>query len=89
MFTPVNKFYFPSTKSPIHELRKRGICKVPCKDSSLFYTGQNERSLETRLSEDLLCQLIKRSINLQLPNIVGVLYIISPFITTIKKKLFD
>ena len=49
IFKPVNKFNFPSTKSPIPEFHKWGIYKVPCKDCNLFY-NQTKRNLETSLS---------------------------------------
>ena len=78
IFKPVNKFKFPSTKSPIPKLCKWGIYKVPWKDN-LLYIDQTKRNLETHLSEQLVW-LIKRSIILQLPNIAGVLDIISIFI---------
>ena len=55
IFKLVNKIYFPTTNSPIPELHKYGIYKVPCNVCSLFYIGQPKRNLETILSECLRC----------------------------------
>ena len=51
IFKPGNKFKFISTKSPVSELCKRGICNVHCNICHLSYNDQTEKDFEKRLRQ--------------------------------------
>ena len=49
IFKPINKFYLPSTKSRITQLRKWDINEFPCKIFNLIYIGQTKHNLKNYL----------------------------------------